>query len=188
MLMGGSTNDLKAWVEAYTEDLYSWAYHKVSDPELAQDLVQDTFLVAAEKADDFKGDSTPKTWLYSILNHKIIDHYRKKVRQPVKMENQLFSTFFDEGGDWKIEKRPGKWHEEEEGHLLDDIEFQRVLKECLDALPVKWSTCVKLKYLLSKKGEEICQELDITPTNFWQIIHRAKLQLRNCVEENWFKN
>lgn len=50
------------------------------------------------KIDGLKGDSAPKTWLYSILNHKIIDHYRKKVRQPVKVENQVFSTFFDEGG------------------------------------------------------------------------------------------
>lgn len=183
-----SSKNLTEWVDSYTDDLYSWALHKVSDAELAQDLVQDTFLAAAEKIDGFKGDSAPKTWLYSILNHKIIDHYRKKVRQPVKVENQVFSTFFDEGGDWKREQRPQKWGEEEEGHLLDDAEFQEVLKDCLDALPEKWNTCVKLKYLLSKNGEEICQELDITPTNFWQIIHRAKLQLRNCVEENWFKN
>lgn len=187
-LMGNTKNNLNEWVEEYTDDLYSWALHKVSDVELAKDLVQETFLAAAEKVDGFKGDSAPKTWLYSILNHKIIDFYRKKVRQPVKVENQVFSTFFVEGGEWKEERRPGKWHEDEEGHLLDDIEFQGVLKDCLDALPEKWNTCVKLKYLLSKNGEEICQELDITPTNFWQIIHRAKLQLRNCVEENWFNN
>jgi RNA polymerase sigma-70 factor (TIGR02943 family) len=183
-----NSKHLTEWVESYTDDLYSWALHKVSDAELAQDLVQDTFLAAAEKIDGFKGDSAPKTWLYSILNHKIIDHYRKKVRQPVKVENQVFSTFFDEGGDWKVERRPKKWDEEEKGHLLDDAEFQEVLNKCLDALPDKWNTCVKLKYLLSKNGEEICQELDITPTNFWQIIHRAKLQLRSCVEENWFSN
>jgi DNA-directed RNA polymerase specialized sigma24 family protein len=41
---------------------------------------------------------------------------------------------------------------------------------------------------MNKNGDEICQELDITPTNFWQIVHRAKLQLRNCVKENWFEN
>jgi RNA polymerase sigma-70 factor (ECF subfamily) len=38
-----------------------------------------------------------------------------------------------------------------------------------------------------KKGELICQELGITDTNFWQILHRAKLQLRKCIELNWFK-
>lgn len=179
--------NLSEWVEIYTDDLYSRAFYKVSDSELAKDLVQDTFLVAAEKIDGFRGDSSPKTWLFSILNNKIIDVYRTRVKQPVSTDNEVFSRFFDAGGDWKTDKRPVSWDENEE-HLLDNSEFQQVLKSCLDALPEKWNTCVKLKYLMNKKGEEICQELDITPTNFWQIIHRAKLQLRACVEDNWLNS
>ncbi|MGC9342917.1 MAG: sigma-70 family RNA polymerase sigma factor, partial [Bacteroidales bacterium] len=148
-----------------------------------------TFLAAAEKMESFRGDSNPKTWLHSILNNKIIDVYRKKVKQPVPAEDSVFAQFFDTGGDWKMEKRPNPWMGggEEETHLLDDEEFKEVLKQCLDALPEKWNTCVKLKYLMQKKGEEICQELDITPTNLWQIIHRAKIQLRGCIENNWIK-
>ncbi|MEX0987541.1 MAG: sigma-70 family RNA polymerase sigma factor [Bacteroidales bacterium] len=180
------TKHLKEWVEIYTDDLYSWALHKVSDAELAKDMVQDTFLAAAEKVGGFKGDSSPKTWLYSILNHKIIDYYRKKVRQPQQVKIPVIFTFFDEVGHWRSGKLTGKWEEPDNEHLLDNPEFQEVLKECLEELPEKWNTCIRLKYLLSKKGEEICQELDITPTNFWQIIHRAKLQLRKCVDENWF--
>ena len=176
---------LSEWVESYTGDLYSWALHKVSDPEFARDLVQDTFLAAAEKIKGFKGESTPKTWLFSILNNKIVDHYRRKVKQPVSLDNQVFSAFFDEQGNWKKEKMPHQW--EEDDNLLDDAEFHTVLKKCLDALPEKWNISVKLKYLMSKKGEEICQELNITPTNLWQIIHRAKLQLRECIEQKWFK-
>ena len=185
--MTAGINKLSEWVETFTSDLYSWALHKVSDPELAKDLVQDTFLAAAEKIQRFRGDSNPKTWLFSILNHKIIDFYRKRVKQPVRMENQVFSTFFDEEGSWKIAQRPREWNEDE-SNLLDDVDFKAVLSGCLDELPEKWNACVKLKYLMNKNGAEICQELDITPTNFWQIVHRAKLQLRNCVEENWFEN
>lgn len=180
-------NLLSQWVESYTENLHSWAFHKVSDGELAKDLVQDTFLAAAEKIESFKGDSSPKTWLFSILNHKIIDHYRKKVNQPVRMDNQSLGTFFDKDGSWIKEKRPNSW-QEDESHLLDDNNFRAILQECLDALPEKWNTGVKLKYLMSKKGEEICQEMGIAPTNLWQIIHRAKVQLRDCVESNWFQN
>ena len=179
--------NLSQWVETYTSELYSWAFHKVSDAELAKDLVQDSFLAAAEKIETFKGESSPKTWLFSILNHKIIDVYRKKVKQPVSLDNQVFSRFFDEEGSWLEEKRPKDWNENEE-NLLDDTDFQKVLQNCLDALPEKWNTCVKLKYLTEKNGDEICQELGIAPTNFWQIIHRAKLQLRDCVENNWFNN
>ena len=180
-------NRLIQWVTAYTSEMYSWARHKVSDSELAKDLVQDTFLAAAEKIGNFKGDSSPKTWLFSILNHKIIDVYRKKINQPVSIEEQFLSELFDKNGSWRMETRPQDWHEDE-GHLLDDDEFQEVLQKCLEALPEKWNTSIRLKYLLEKNGEEICQELDLTPTNLWQIIHRAKLKLRDCVDKNWFKN
>ncbi len=179
--------DLTNWVNEFTSDLYKWAYYKTSSVEIAEDLVQETFLAAAQKYDFFKGNSSPKTWLFSILNHKIIDIYRKKVKQPIATENDIFSKFFDTGGDWKSEERPQDW-DEDEGHLLDNPEFQAVLKKCLDVLPEKWAVAVKSKYLLNKKGEEICQELEIAPTNFWQIVHRAKLQLRDCLDTNWFKN
>jgi RNA polymerase sigma-70 factor (ECF subfamily) len=56
----------------------------------------------------------------------------------------------------------------------------------MDALPDKWSTIMKLKYLTGNKGEEICQELGISTTNFWQIMHRARLNLRECIDNNWF--
>lgn len=185
--MAETNNALSVWVDEYTQPMYTWAFHKVSDAEMAKDLVQDTFLAAAEKLSSFKGDSSPKTWLFSILNYKIIDHYRKKVKQPHRMENNSFEQFFTSDGEWKKDKQPSDWSEDSE-NLLDNIDFQAVLKECLDALPEQWSTCVKLKYLMNKKGEEICQEVEISPTNYWQIVHRAKLQLRECVEDNWFKN
>ena len=177
--------DLSEWVEKYTDELFSRAYHKVSDAELAKDLVQETFLAATKNLKTFKGNSSPKTWLFAILNNKITDYYRKKVSQTFRIDHQLFSNLFDEQGSWKKEKRPKDWHEDEK-NLLDDSEFQQILKECMDQLPERWNNAVKLKYLLSKKGEEICQELGISHTNYWQIIHRAKLQLRECIENNWF--
>ncbi len=187
MLMRSASNQLSGWVEEFTRELLSWALHKVSDTETAKDLVQDTFLAAAEKINDFRGESSPKTWLFSILNYKIIDHYRKKVKQPVSLDDDSFLSFFSAEGDWKKEKKPRDWHEEE-SHLLDNPEFMEVLSKCLKELPEKWNASVRLKYLLNKTGEEICQELDMTPTNLWQIIHRAKVKLRDCVESKWFEN
>lgn len=183
--MTSNKENLSIWVEDYTDDLYTWAFHKLSNRELARDFVQDTFLAAAEKLDTFKGNSSPKTWLFSILNHKIIDHYRKKVNRPVSLENQAFTSFFDGNEGWNKNQIPQKWQNEDDDHLLDNDEFNKVLAKCLDALPEQWSICVKLKYLIEKKGEEICQELEITPSNFWQIVHRAKLRLRDCIEKNW---
>lgn len=154
---------------------------------MARDLVQDTFLAAAEKIEGFQGNSSPKTWLFAILNNKIIDVYRKKIKQPVNQDESFFSGFFDEGERWRVGRVPVDWHEEE-NHLLDNNDFLAVLKDCLDELPDKWNACVQLKFMENKKGEDICQEIGITPTNFWQIIHRAKLQLRDCIEVNWLDN
>jgi len=181
------TPDIAQLVELYSGDLLKRAFYKISDPEIAKDIVQDTFLAATEKIHTFKGDSSPRTWLYSILNFKIIDHYRAKSKHPVKMKTQSVLDFFTDGGEWRENRKPDNWHVEE-GSLLDNSEFQSVLASCLDALPDKWNACMKMKYLMSKKGDDICQELDITPTNLWQIMHRAKLNLRDCLETNWFKN
>ncbi|OIP84940.1 MAG: hypothetical protein AUK44_01035 [Porphyromonadaceae bacterium CG2_30_38_12] len=182
-----SNKNITHWVNEFTSELYNWAYFKTSSVHIAEDLVQDTFLVAAERIHSFQGDSSPKTWLFSILNHKIIDFYRKKAKSPIVLGNDTISTFFDDNEGWHDEKAPKEWHEEE-SNLLDDEEFNDTLKKCLDALPDKWSACVKLKYLTEQSGEDICQELGISTTNFWQIVHRAKLQLRNCIENNWFNN
>ncbi len=167
--------------------MYSWAFYKVSDSELAKDLVQDTFLAAAEKISSFKGKSSPKTWLFSILNFKIIDYYRAKIKIPYNTDSDSLSTYFDENGEWRHDKRPQDWNEEDT-NLMDDEDFQMILKMCLELLPSNWNTCVKLKYLLGKSGAEICEQMDISKNNYWQIIHRAKLKLRECIESKWLKD
>lgn len=177
-------SELIEWVDAYTSDLYNWAYHKTTNVEVAKDLVQDTFLAATERIDSFQRKSSAKTWLFSILNNKIVDFYRRKSKADISLENSFLSNFFTEDGEWKKDRMPKNWEEEEE-HLLDNKDFHEVLKICMDALPESWSVTVKLKYLMQKKGEEICKELNISSSNYWQMIHRAKLQLRACIEKKW---
>jgi len=179
--------NLEELVYLHTKELYTWAFYKTSQAEVAEDLVQETFLAAAEKLAGFKEKSSAKTWLFSILNHKIIDFYRKKVNQPQSLDNSGLAAYFDDNMNWKMNKRPLNWDEDEK-HLLDNQDFQEILKKCLEHLPEKWHTCVRLKYLSEKNGAEICQEIGISTTNFWQIIHRAKLKLRDCIETNWLKN
>ncbi|WP_372932215.1 RNA polymerase sigma factor [Mariniphaga sediminis] len=123
--------NLTQWVETYTGDLYSWAFHKLPNVELAQDLVQDTFLAATEKIESFKGKSSPKTWLFSILNHKIIDYYRKKVNQTVPHENKSLTRFFEPEGSWKENRRPGRWYDNDDENLLDNHDFRAILKKYL---------------------------------------------------------
>jgi len=180
------TATIKCWVELYSDSMYSWALHKTSSKETAEDLVQETFLASVQSFDKFKGDSNPKTWLFSILNNKINDHYRNSYRKPTVDGKAIFDTLFDSDDQWKSDQRPEQWTDDAE-HLLDNMEFQKTLQNCMGKLPDSWYSAIQLKFMEEKNGEYICQELDITKTNFWQILHRAKLQLRKCLELNWFK-
>jgi len=189
--MDSRNNTVIKWIDEYADELFAWAGYKVSDPETARDLVQETFLAAVKGFDNFRGDSNPKTWLFSILNNKIRDHYREKFKKSGAVTNGrepsgtgAADDYFGEDGRWKPEHRPNRWTNT--GNLLDDLEFREILKQCIDNLPERWSAAVNLKYLEEKEGTDICQELEISPTNFWQIIRRAKLQLRQCLEKNWF--
>ena len=181
-----------SWVELYSDKMFTWAFYKTNHKEVAEDLVQDTFMVAYESLYKFEGKSDPQTWLFSILKNKIAAHYRKIYQNPTINESESnisgkdsLNIFFDEIGNWRKDQEPKDW-KADEVELLDDEAFINILQLCFGKLPSKWEAAIKLKFLEEKKGEEICQELDITTTNFWQILHRAKLNLRKCLELNWF--
>ncbi|MDX2362181.1 MAG: sigma-70 family RNA polymerase sigma factor [Crocinitomicaceae bacterium] len=181
------TTSIERWVSDYADDLYSWAFYKTSNKEVAEDLTQDTFLAAAKGASKFKGDSNPKTWLFSILNNKIADYHKKKFKKMNAgiMEDGDQSSFFNEKGEWRENNLPSIWENYDE-HLLDNSMFNDALKQCLHALPELWFSATTMKYHSQKKGSEICQELGISESNYWQILHRSKLQLRSCLNTNWF--
>lgn len=176
-------SSVKQWVNDFTGALYDRACYKLGDDELAKDLVQETFMAAYENFGTFEGRSNAKTWLMSILNYKIIDHYRRQLKNPVMSENDR--NFFDDDGRWKIDKRPGPW--ESEPNLLDDMNFVTALRACMEKLPAKWLAAIQLKYMSGKDGTDVCADMGIAPANYWQIIRRAKLNLRECLNKNWFK-
>ena len=173
------------FVKTYTKDLFAYTLSKVQQREIAEDLVQETFLAAYQSYDSFEGKSNVKTWLFSILKHKIADYYRSTYKKSAEVLLGINENFFDENQRWKPEYRPMNWGNENE--LLDDPAFAKALNNCFEDLPEKWSSAMRLKYLEEYNADGICNQLEITKSNFWQIIHRAKLQLRNCLEIKWFK-
>lgn len=173
------------WVDRYSKEMLSWAMYRTSDRQTAEDLVQDTFLAACQRAEKFEGNSEPRTWLFAILKNKIADHYRAIF----KKNTTSFSgqTYFDEEDTWLDNQRPKLWNLENETELLDDAQFNAVFENCMGKLQPQWRSSLHLKFIDEIESAKICQELGITPTNYWQMLHRAKLQLRKCLEINWFK-
>lgn len=185
-----TNSTIKSWFDRYADDLYSWAFYKTSAKETAEDLVQETFLSAVRGIEGFQNNCEPKTWLFSILNHKIIDHYRKNNKSSglngKKAERKALEqtdSFFDANQNWKVPGEEVVW--EAEAHLLDNQAFKEILDICVGKLPDNWRLAVVSKYLSEKKTGQICRELEVTRANYWQIVHRAKLMLKKCIDHNW---
>lgn len=179
-------DEIASWVKAYTGELFSYTVSRVPDTSTAEDIVQETFLAAVEAHAKFQQKSTPRTWLFSILKHKIADHYRQKYK---RVENNSLDGaadgLFDAKGRLQAPCSSIQWRIDED--LLDDPEFLQALQHCIQALPQKMSAVVVLKYLDGTDSQSVCKQLNISQTNFWQIMHRAKLLLKTCLENKWFK-
>lgn len=177
-------NTVEKWVQIYYRDLFVWAKYRTGNTPVAEDLVQDTFLAAWKGFNNFKSDGSPKSWLFQILNHKIADYFRKSYQLPLQInptEAQLnVASLFDAYGNWQPNGFEKNW---ESPNLMDNMDFTNHLSTCIGNLPEQWATIITDKYLNGKKSEIICQENNISTTNYWQIIHRAKLILKNCLEK-----
>jgi len=182
--------NVQSWVIEYSDALFDWAYFKTSKREVAEDLVQDTFLAAFQSYHTFKFESNPKSWLNTILNNKIVDYYRKSAAQATVLNGEnnrqayaITESFFDQNDKWKSEPE-SIW--KDDLHLLDDEDFNGVMRTCLEDLPETWRNAISFKYLFSRDLKEICQELNLSMSNYWQVIHRAKLMLKKCLEVKYF--
>ncbi len=179
--------DPDRWIDLYADYLFNYTTSRIDDIEQAKDIVQETFLAALKAMKNYRGEASERTWLVSILKRKIIDQYRKMNSKKGKAEIRV--SFYEEGGKkgkWLEECVPQSWGNEAE------IEFETqelgvALNKCLEALPDKYKAVFKMKTIDNIETEEICNELNITASNLWVIIHRARLQLRKCMEESWFK-
>lgn len=66
-------------------------------------------------------------------------------------------------------------------------EFQQVFRSCNKKLKQVQSTVFVMKYVEEMDSHEICTQLGLTPANYWVLLHRAKVQLRACLEKNWIQ-
>lgn len=187
MSISSATINPHEWVKTHADYLYAFAIKRIADEEQARDLVQDTFLAALQKVNNFEGKSSERTWLTAILKNKIIDVYRKKssviVSSDIVESERQQQDFFDEDGHWSQQHKPLRMGEIEQG--LENKEFNQVLKRCMEKLPALWFSVFTMKHIDDETSERICSELKVSAQNFWVIIHRAKLNLRACLQKNW---
>ena len=172
------------WVDRYSDYLYNYTIVRVNDHEVAQDLISETFLAGLKSKDNFKGEASERTWLISILKRKIIDHYRKINSNKGKAEVRMSYRDEDADGDW-LEERVRDPFDKTAEDVLENDELGAAILDCLDGLSEKHATIFKMKTIDNFDTEAICNEFNITPSNLWVIIHRARTAMAECLEKSW---
>lgn len=176
--------DPQKWVDRYADYLYNYTIVRVNDRETAQDLISETFLAGLKSKDNFKGEASERTWLIAILKRKIIDHYRKINSKKGKAEVRIQYTDDETEGDW-LEERVEDLSDKNAEDQIENEELGMAILNCLDSINEKQATIFKMKTIDEIDTETICNEFDITPSNLWVIIHRARKAMADCLEQNW---
>jgi len=169
------------WVHDHADALYNYAFRRVADEPLSKDLVQESFLSAWRNMESYRGETAVKNWLFVILKSRIIDHYRSVARKEVLHGTDVF---FDQDDHWQKGHYPQEWISDPSDALVAK-DFNKVFRSCNKKLKQVQQSVFSLKYVDGLESEEICKVLSISPSNFWVLMHRAKIQLRACMEKNW---
>ncbi len=175
-------------LEEHRPHLLRFAAARLRQKEVAEDVVQEVFLSAPKGADSFAGRSSVRTWLTGILLNKIADHHRKSPRgvsidalSEADGEDGIDALFRENG---HYVHMPQAWRNPEDS--LTDRRFCDVLEAGLTQLSANAGRAFLPRELMGLSVAEICNELQISTTNCYVLLHRARLRLRAFLEERWF--
>lgn len=176
-------DSFRSRVQAERPYLLRYASLQLRDRHAAEDVVQETLLAALAGEAGFAGRSNLRTWLTGILKHKIVDAIRRASREATAITDDTeLELLFDERGHW-IEM-PAAWDQADAS--LEQKQFFAALEDCLARLPAKTAQVFMMREHLGYETGDICKELAVTPTNCWVLLYRARVALRECLQQNWF--
>lgn len=189
----GTKNVLRdeAFITDLRRQMLKFAMLHLPDAGLAEDAVQEAFIGALKNAETFAGRAALKTWVFTILKNKIADIYRSRKRYVDASsllnedeEGDEYSSLFDRKGFWNPDDRPVAWGDPHES--LRERRFWEVFELCLERLPAKQARIFMMREFIELDSNELCETAGITDTNLHVILHRARLRLRECLEDRWF--
>ena len=167
---------LAAIVQENARPLYRAARAMGFDHQQAEDLVQDVFTVFLQKLDEFEGRSQVRTWLFGILHWKMRERRRALQRDESNGSiDPSFSEWFDGKGHWISPP-------EDLERLVASKEIRTAVDECLASIPVQQREVFLLREVEELESKEICNNLQISITHLGVLIHRARHQLRECMQ------
>ena len=180
------------FIATVRRDMLKFAQLQLRDAALAEDAVQEALAAALTGERSFSGRCALKTWVFSILRHKIIDLIRDAARttnfsslsdDEAALDDSL-DQLFRANEHWHTATRPTTWQTPEES--LHEQQFWDTFEVCLNHLPENTARVFMMREFLEFETAEVCSTLNITVSNCNVILHRARAGLRRCLESGWF--
>lgn len=176
-------------VAASRSYLLRFARLQLRNDAWAEDVVAETMLAALEKPESFGGKSKLKTWLVGILKFKIIDCIRANSREVASSVNcdedaELEDLLFSPDGHFREDA--AEWASPEQS--LNSKQFLEVMDVCINEMPPTMGRVFLMREWMEFSTDEICKELTVSSANVWVLLHRARLRLRECLQQKWFGN
>ena len=179
-----------AFLEDIRRQMLKFATMQLKDVNQAEDAVQEALIGAMKNAGSFGGRAAFKTWMFAILKNKIADVLRYKQRTvnissfAHDEDEEDMSELFDRKGFWLQDERPVAWGNPEAS--MREQEFWRVFEACLEHLPPKQARVFMMREFVELDAGEICATVELSTSNLHVLLHRARLRLRECIENNWY--
>ena len=181
---------------AFRPQMLSYATRQLGDDSLAEDVVQDAYVAAFDKASAFRGEAALKTWVFAILKHKVADALRGRYRRQAREVScdfdddpdgdALEALLFRQDGHWEADGGPCTLGNPEQ--LLTNREFWQVLQRCLAGLPGMQAQVFMMREHLGMSASEICTQTQLTAGNINVMLYRARLKLQKCLQQNWLES
>lgn len=165
-LKGGSSTAAEELVRLYGNRLLRSAYLLCGNEADAQDLVQETLIVAVRSPGRFRGQSALYTWLHGILLNLTRRHHRKRKRL----------VYTDE--------LPRQEDEDPSGAVrLDTRAASTTLKEAIQKLSPRHREVIVLRYFEGMKMQEIARHVGVTKGTVGSRLHYATRRLRQLIPD-----
>lgn len=168
--------DFNEEILPHLDAMYNFALRLTTDPNDAEDLVQDTIVKAYRFFDSYEKGTNAKAWLFRILKNSYINTYRKKSKKPNQVDYDEVATFYETIRDERTDTSD-----------LEDRMFRELIddhiSEALDELPEDFRTVVLLCDVEGFTYEEIANMLDVPIGTIRSRLHRGRNLLRSQLME-----
>lgn len=177
-------NDTKRYERIFEEEflpqidaLYTFAYHLTYNEEDANDLVQETYMKAYRFIDKYKEGTNAKAWLFKILKNAFINQYRRKSKQPTKIDYEDIAGYQEGDDDTSYASYADLREEMFQSMMGDEV------TNAINALPVDFRVVILLCDIEGFTYEEISKILDIPIGTVRSRLHRARNMLKDKLRE-----